>query len=1138
MLIVPVLLRAAPPLGPAAWALMWSDEFDGASLDATRWKWGALPWGGTVHSSSYASAITAADSYLEGGVLKLRCRKVTTDGKPWTEGFVHTQGKLDFTYGYAEIRAKYPHNKGTWPAFWMLSWSSGWPPEIDVAEYFGSENRMHHGLCTGTSSSPVWDSTNAYDEAANWHTYGIEWAPGSLKWYRDDVLVKTVTGSVVPAPDMYLILNSGMNDSYDSTTPNPNYYQVDYVRVYQRAQTSVNGDFESGNAPWSRRNGAGVMAGEGIDATSALRILTTSGGDGAAEQTVYGLLPDTDYIVSANVRSNGWATLNIGAKNYGGPDTRSGRASSVWGIVATPFTTAWSDNSARVYAWLPAAWATGYVDDFHVTRAAALMNASLETGEESTFWDTAGDVFVHNWSAYRRSGEWAMRFNNPAADRSAAQFVAGLKPSTTYQWSCWMRTHNQLLRLGARDQGDVESFTGKTGLNWTWTRLKHTFTTGAANTTATVFATIPAANHTSVVDIDDFFLAESLPTAWSLTDIGTVDLESEAGPRGLRFALRASGTGPGGTADSMAFVHQALAGDGNLVARLRTVEGGSSDSRSGIAWRASTAAGARGAWLGWRGNGTVEFIRRTSDNAAALTTAAAQSGPCWLRLHRRSNTLRAYTSTDGLAWMPLGAAAEIEMPATAMAGLACASGYTASLTESSFSDLAPTPADSDADGLDDDWELRHFAGLARDGSGDADGDGFSDLAEFNAGSSPSRTGNTPVNVHSTARVAVATSAALDEWTVTDNMWTKTRTISPGGLDTATWVNGWFYAVAGADVVRINPASGTRTVLASRPLAGWTEAQGRDIEAGPDGRLYFATAFGSTAGEGVYRINPDGSGFERFIARSGGTAPNDWELNNAIGLAWIGSDLYVSSRAGSGATNRPIYRFNSSGGLAAKFAANLTGPMGLCPDGNDLVVGGTNNSPALVALKLADGSVNYSRTGSFSVDVVNLLGELHAVTFSSGAGGHGSILKSGPDPALGVVNNDLGGTATDLVVMPVTDYEAWALDHGIHPLLADGRAGDDYDHDGTTNAAEFALGLDPSEASSRFAARAAWSPSDGVALAWPSRPGLVFTVLSSADLAAWTVEATVPAAAAPASVTLWNHNQPVGSRRFYRIEFTP
>jgi Tol biopolymer transport system component len=45
-------------------------------------------------------------------------------------------------------------------------------------------------------------------------------------------------------------------------------------------------------------------------------------------------------------------------------------------------------------------------------------------------------------------------------------------------------------------------------------------------------------------------------------------------------------------------------------------------------------------------------------------------------------------------------------------------------------------ADSDGDGMDDDWEVAYFGNLSRDGSGDFDSDGQTDLQEFRAGTDP------------------------------------------------------------------------------------------------------------------------------------------------------------------------------------------------------------------------------------------------------------------------------------------------------------------------------------------------------------------------------------------------------------------
>lgn len=56
------------------------------------------------------------------------------------------------------------------------------------------------------------------------------------------------------------------------------------------------------------------------------------------------------------------------------------------------------------------------------------------------------------------------------------------------------------------------------------------------------------------------------------------------------------------------------------------------------------------------------------------------------------------------------------------------------------------PNDTDGDGLPDAWELLHFGSLALSASGDADGDGVSNLAEFIAGSDPLGQNNSAVSL--------------------------------------------------------------------------------------------------------------------------------------------------------------------------------------------------------------------------------------------------------------------------------------------------------------------------------------------------------------------------------------------------------
>ena len=53
-----------------------------------------------------------------------------------------------------------------------------------------------------------------------------------------------------------------------------------------------------------------------------------------------------------------------------------------------------------------------------------------------------------------------------------------------------------------------------------------------------------------------------------------------------------------------------------------------------------------------------------------------------------------------------------------------------------ISTVRPHGLSSDGDEMPDEWEFRHFGNLDRDGTGDFDGDGISDLAEFRAGTDP------------------------------------------------------------------------------------------------------------------------------------------------------------------------------------------------------------------------------------------------------------------------------------------------------------------------------------------------------------------------------------------------------------------
>src|SRR3954453_3174150 len=81
-----------PPLG---YRLKWSDSFDGASLDASKWMFRT-----DVKADSSQRAENVA---VENGSLVIRLKKEDDRGKNYTGGGVISREK--FRYGYYEARA-------------------------------------------------------------------------------------------------------------------------------------------------------------------------------------------------------------------------------------------------------------------------------------------------------------------------------------------------------------------------------------------------------------------------------------------------------------------------------------------------------------------------------------------------------------------------------------------------------------------------------------------------------------------------------------------------------------------------------------------------------------------------------------------------------------------------------------------------------------------------------------------------------------------------------------------------------------------------------------------------------------------------------------------------------------------------
>jgi hypothetical protein len=236
---------AGPPSG-ATWNLILDDEFTSDSgIKTNIWGTGSTGWENELSSS--CTLITASDTYLNGSsglVNKTTSGSYSYNGTtyPYSTGTTYLKPPYWMTYGYIEINAQYPNETGAWPAFWMLQ--DGWPPEIDIAEYRGAplsymDNEFYDDNSTWVSFPNGGDIADTGDSFTGWYTWGLDWEPTSLTFYKDGVVTNTYSGSYIPSTPMYVILSGGVDCSDVNGSGFPNYFNVAYVRWYQKAATAA-----------------------------------------------------------------------------------------------------------------------------------------------------------------------------------------------------------------------------------------------------------------------------------------------------------------------------------------------------------------------------------------------------------------------------------------------------------------------------------------------------------------------------------------------------------------------------------------------------------------------------------------------------------------------------------------------------------------------------------------------------------------------------------------------------------------------------------------------------------------------------------------------------------------------------------
>jgi len=254
-LIIPAGGYETPTSYPG-YQLVWSDEFQGESLDPTYWTHeigtGSNGWG-----NSELQYYRENNTFIhENEYLVIEARREIFAGSQYTSSRIITSEKASFKYGRIDIRASLPKTQGIWPALWMLGdsfWQQGWPScgEIDIMEMLGHQPDKVYGTAhwgPNFSQRQLKERSIFSGPEGNFnerfHVFSIIWEEDKIEWYLNDQRFNTLTpadmnGFNYPFNEpFFFIFNIAVGGIWpgnpDQTTIFPQHMIVDYIRVFQK----------------------------------------------------------------------------------------------------------------------------------------------------------------------------------------------------------------------------------------------------------------------------------------------------------------------------------------------------------------------------------------------------------------------------------------------------------------------------------------------------------------------------------------------------------------------------------------------------------------------------------------------------------------------------------------------------------------------------------------------------------------------------------------------------------------------------------------------------------------------------------------------------------------------------------------
>jgi beta-glucanase (GH16 family) len=268
---IPHSSPASPAYRPAAyidthtWVPTFDEEFNGTSLDTTKWK-AQVTASSAFHNGPECYVNSPNNISVANGVLSLTVRKESapfvckSPAGNWTTQYtgasVTSAGLFSQAFGKFEVRAAFPAAtvKGLQASLWLwpdnvMKYGSVWPMsgEIDIAEWYSAYANRAIPYIHYVPARVDYKVTNNYCTIKNisaFHSYVVIWTPTTITITFDGRTCVNDSWNplnlVKPAPfdqpffvNLTQALGITTNAFNASTTPLPATTQVDYVRVWK-----------------------------------------------------------------------------------------------------------------------------------------------------------------------------------------------------------------------------------------------------------------------------------------------------------------------------------------------------------------------------------------------------------------------------------------------------------------------------------------------------------------------------------------------------------------------------------------------------------------------------------------------------------------------------------------------------------------------------------------------------------------------------------------------------------------------------------------------------------------------------------------------------------------------------------------